>query len=142
MRPTRHETMLKIAETIGERSTCCRRKVGCVLTDEHGRVLCVAHNGVAMDQPHCTDSPCLGANLPSGVGLDLCLAIHAEQNALAFCGDTMKIATCYVTASPCITCIKSLLNTSCKTIVFKEEYPHTEAAHLWQSAGRSWIHYG
>ena len=141
-RPSRIETMLRIAEVIAERSTCCRRRVGCVLTDKNGRVLSIGHNGVAMGQPHCTDEPCRGAHLPSGTGLDRCLALHAEQNALMFCSDIMKIDTCHVTASPCMTCVKLLLNTSCRTIVFRELYPHTEALKLWTDSGRSWVHHG
>ena len=82
MRPSRGETMLKIASTIAERSTCARRKVGCVLVDINGRVLSMGHNGVAKGQVHCIDTPCPGANCPTGTGLEKCEAIHAEANAL------------------------------------------------------------
>lgn len=54
------------------------------------------------------------------------------------CKDVYSIHTCYVTASPCMTCIKLLLNTSCERIVFVEEYPHSAAKELWISAGRAW----
>lgn len=141
-RPSRDATMLKLAHIISERSTCARRKVGCVLTDDHGRVISMGHNGVAMGQPHCTDHPCPGAKCASGTGLDLCQALHAEQNALLFAPDVMKINTCYVTASCCVTCTKLLLNTTCKRIVFIEEYPHTEAGDLWTSSGREWKLFG
>lgn len=141
MRPTKEETMLRLADTLAERSTCARRKVGCVLTDKYGRVLSMGHNGVSIGQPHCIDKPCIGADKKSGEGLDLCQAIHAEQNALMFCNDVMKIESCYVTASPCITCVKMLLNTSCKFVVFREVYPHWEAQRLWTDAGRTWLHY-
>jgi deoxycytidylate deaminase len=43
-----------------------------------------------------------------------------------------------VTASPCMTCAKLLLNTSCKRIVFLEEYPHSASEGLWVSTGREW----
>ena len=137
-RPTREHTMLKLAATIAERSTCRRRKVGCVLVDEHGRLLSMGHNGVPMGQPHCLEHPCKGAELASGVGLDLCHAVHAEQNALLFCQDVMKIESCYVTTSCCVTCVKILLNTSCQEIVFLEEYPHADAKEMWVKAGRLW----
>ena len=138
-RPSRQETMLAIASTIAQRSTCCRRKVGCVLVDSDNRVLSMGHNGVPMKQPHCSEISCPGASLPSGTGLDQCFSVHAEQNALLFCSDVMKIYACYVTASPCITCIKMLLNTQCKIIYFSEEYPHAEAKKMWLLAGRSWV---
>jgi len=54
------------------------------------------------------------------------------------CRDVYSIHTAYVTASPCMTCIKLLLNTSCERIVFVEEYPHVEARRLWEGAGRLW----
>jgi hypothetical protein len=41
--------------------------------------------------------------LPSGTGLDVCEAIHAEQNALLQCKDVEQIDTAYVTAMPCMT---------------------------------------
>ena len=135
MRPTKEETCLKTALLWAERGTCARRKVGCVLVNSLGHVLATGYNGVAKSLSHCTDHPCGGANLPSGTGLDSCEAIHAEQNALLQCGDTQKIETCYVTASPCLHCIKLLMNTGCKQIVFLEEYPgHEKAKALWQSS--------
>ena len=81
---------------------------------------------------------CSGANLPSGQGLDACQAIHAEQNALLQCRDVYAIDTCYVTVSPCVTCVKLLLNTSCKRVVFSEAYAHSEAREWWLKAGRQW----
>lgn len=83
---------------------------------------------------------CPGANSPSGTNLDGCEAIHAEQNALLQCKDVHEIHTCAVTASPCITCVKLLLNTTCERIIFLEEYPHAAARELWERAGRSWEH--
>lgn len=84
---------------------------------------------------------CSGAEAPSGQSLDSCQAIHAEQNALLQCRDVYAIDTAYVTASPCVTCCKLLLNTSCKRIVFKEEYPHGQSEALWTGAGRVWEKY-
>lgn len=139
-RPPIFETMLEIARAIAKRSTCARRAVGAVLVDQHNRVLSIGHNGPAKGMPHCTDQPCEGAKYPSGTGLDLCQAIHAEQNALLFCPDIMKIDKCFVTVSPCIHCVKMLMNTSCKTIIFEEAYAHNkQAQQLWeQDPSRKW----
>lgn len=81
---------------------------------------------------------CPGAFSPSGTNLDGCYAIHAEQNALLQCRDVWEIEVCVVTASPCISCCKLLLNTGCRVIVFKEEYPHDDARSLWINSGRFW----
>jgi dCMP deaminase len=143
MRPSRDEWALGLAMVTARRSTCKRREVGCVLLNARGHVMGTGYNGVAAGQPHCNDTwrpyqACPAASAPSGTGLDGCQAIHAEQNALLQCRDPWSIDTCYVTASPCVTCIKLLLNTSCKRIVFLEEYPHGEARKWWEAAGREW----
>lgn len=155
MRPTRDQWAMGLAQLTAQRATCCRRKVGAVLLNIRGHVLATGYNGVASGMPHCNDvqlvkmstmvfgetypNACSGANAPSGQSLDACQAIHAEQNALLQCRDVYEIHTVYVTASPCITCCKLLLNTGCQRIVFVEEYPHSSAKELWVSSGREWV---
>ena len=159
MRPSRDEWALKLALLTAQRTTCCRRQAGCVLLNSRGHVLATGYNGVAAGLPHCNHvehvecatvgepepklvktfpHACAGAWSPSGTNLDACQAIHAEQNALLQCRDIYQIHTAYVTASPCVTCCKLLLNTSCERIVFVEEYPHSAAKELWEGAGRLW----
>lgn len=148
MRPSRDEWAMKLALMTAQRTTCCRRAVGCVLLNARGHVLATGYNGVAAGQPHCNEHDpffetgyphaCSGAHAPSGTNLDGCQAIHAEQNALLQCRDMYAIHTAYVTASPCMTCIKLLLNTNCERIVFVEEYPHSAAKDLWIGSGRAW----
>lgn len=159
MRPSRDEWALKLALLTAQRTTCCRRAVGCVLLNARGHVLATGYNGVAAGLPHCNHvehvecatvgepepklvktfpHACAGAWSPSGTNLDACQAIHAEQNALLQCRDIYSIHTAYVTASPCMTCVKLLLNTSCERIVFVEEYPHRDARQLWEGSGRLW----
>lgn len=157
MRPNRDEWALQLALVTARRSTCARRSVGCVLMNSRGHILSTGYNGVAAGLPHCNHTEvvvdndwhntfatevmthaCSGAMSPSGTNLDGCQAIHAEQNALLQCRDVYDIHTAYVTASPCITCCKLLLNTSCQRIVFVEEYPHSAAKDLWIASGRRW----
>jgi dCMP deaminase len=132
MRPSRDETMMTLAYAIAERSTCARRKVGAVAVSSLGRVLSMGHNGVATGEVHCTDQPCAGADLPSGTGLAECRAIHAESNMLLFCPDVMQIDTMYSTTAPCDLCVRLLLNTSCRRIVYAEEYDQA-ALDRWMS---------
>lgn len=131
---------LSLAMTTASRSTCRRRQVGCVLLNEFGHVMATGYNGPARHAPHCGEfgSTCELNNPQSGTNLDSCDAIHAEQNALLQCTDVNKIHTCYVTTSPCVTCLKMLLNTSCQRIVFINEYPHSRAKELWVAALRTW----
>ena len=168
MRITRDQWAIEMAQVTAKRSTCMRRAVGCVLLNDFGHVLSTGYNGVARGRPHCNQPEfvrrietglgfpfppvielpnnfthaCSGSKAESGTNLDACQAIHAEQNALLQCRDVYQIAVAYVTASPCITCTKLLLNTSCQRIVFVEEYPQPEARQLWVDSGRLWQKYG
>jgi len=141
-RRNRDDYFSAMSQLAATRTTCARRAVGCIIVNGLGHVLATGYNGVARGTPHCKDgTPCEGACLPSGEGLDLCKAIHAEQNALLQCSNVEDIHSVYVTASPCLTCVKLLLNTSCSRIVFSEQYPHNEAKALWEGANREWIHF-
>lgn len=132
MRPSRDEIGLRLAETWALRGTCARRQVGCVLMDVDGIELSSGYNGPASGQQHCVDHPCAGATCKPGEGLELCEAIHAEANALLKCSDVRRIHTCYATHSPCLHCVKLLLNTGCRRIVFRHPYAHDAASRgLW-----------
>lgn len=139
MRPNRDQLGLLLARAWSLRSTCARRRVGCVLMDSYGYQLSAGYNGVPSKMEHCVTVPCPGVGAASGTALDLCLAVHAEQNALTMAPDPRLVYTAYVTASPCVHCVKMLLNTSCFRIVFEDEYPHPEARRLWEGRGREWI---
>lgn len=140
LRRSRDSIYLEMAHTLAKRGTCVRRQVGCILVDADGFVLSMGYNGVAAGRPHCSQGhPCPGAHARSGERLDACQALHAEQNAILRLPDPRKVDTAYVTVSPCISCVKLLLGTSCKRVVFSEEYPHTEARTWWEESGRDWV---
>lgn len=164
-RPTKDEYFLDMAAVVATRSTCLRRAVGCVLTDWDGHVLATGYNGRPAGLAHCNEATlystapgqsfethypraCPGARSESGTDLDGCEAVHAEQNALLQCPDVRLVDTCYVTVSPCLTCVKLLMNTGCRRIVFIEPYAHDDdARELWTrelaGTGRSrrlWLH--
>lgn len=138
-RPTLEQTMLAVARVLAWRGTCPRRQVGAVITDEHGRIMSTGYNGAPPHQEHCTDRPCPGALQKSGEKLDLCEAVHAEVNAVAFCPDVTKARTIFCTVSPCGDCVKLLLVTGITRIYFSEEYPHEHARERWTRAGRLWV---
>lgn len=122
MRPTKDEYFMEMVEVVAKRSTCVRRSVGCVIVDSNDRIMSTGHNGVPPGITHCTDKPCTGAKCEPGTGLDLCWATHAEINAIMFCPDVMKIGTIYVSCVPCMQCVKAILTTSAKRVVYKEGY--------------------
>lgn len=160
------EYFLRLAELASSRATCRRRSVGCVLVDTANHVLSTGHNGVAKGLPHCNEvtetrpfksvhgrppehweessikvygHSCPGAECKPGEGLQLCEAIHAEQNALVQCHNISAIYTVYCTASPCVQCMRLILGTGTKRIVFRQEYPHAKSKELAERAGIEWI---
>lgn len=144
MRPSLDEYLMDAAILAATRTTCLRRGVGCVLASKRGHIMAVGYNGVAAGLPHCSQKDwkdevphaCEGWRMAPG--LDKCEAIHAEQNALLQCRDPWEIETAYVTLSPCKACLKLLLNTGCKRIVFLEEHIDPLPSELWRKAGRIW----
>lgn len=154
MRPNKDKIFLDIASTLALRGTCIRKQVGCVITDIHGYITSTGYNGVARGLPHCNETydqidsigrvlkfaknKCAGADHDSGQGLEICEAIHAEQNALLQCHDIQQIDTVYVTTSPCRHCMKLIMNTSAKRVVFLSEYSQS-SKDLAEKAGIQWI---
>jgi dCMP deaminase len=144
MRPAIDEYLMGIAKLAATRTTCIRRGVGCVLADERGHILSVGYNGVASGMPHCNEDTSLGhdgwghAYACQGDSKEACQAVHAEQNAMLQCKDPDKIATAYVTRSPCLTCLKLLLNAPCRRIVYEDQHSDPAPEALWRKAGRQW----
>lgn len=142
-RPSRDELGLLLAHAWALRGTCGRRRVGCVLFDAQGYQIGAGYNGPAHGVSNCSAAtPCPGFGAPSGTALDLCDAVHAEINALTRCDRPRDIYTCYVTTSPCESCVKALMNTSCERIIFSEDYvsAHVElSADRWRRLGRLWL---
>ncbi len=157
IRPSWDFLFLEIAQQMATMGTCHRRQVGCVLTDMHHNILSTGLNGPPSGWEHCRYSEehkCPGALAPSGTMLDECYATHAEQNAIDRCVDKDAIHALYCTASPCIECVKRLLQTCCERVVFLQAYPDNKAMERWTkhsmwkrtrtgmiSGHRTWEHY-
>lgn len=135
-RPSIDKYFMDMAKLVAQRSTCLRRQVGCILVNSKNQVLSTGYNGAPKGLKHCTALPCVRMEK----GLEYCRATHAEQNALLQCKDVDDVHTCYVTTSPCVTCVKMLMNTSCEKIVFLEEYnsQDTQAEYTWDGEWRKY----
>lgn len=140
-RPSTDQMFMSIAIVASTRSTCVRRRVGCVLVDSNNHILSLGYNGQPSGFDHCIDNPCGGSCNESGEGLDECEAIHAEANAIARLKEPNNVATCYVTTAPCVACTKLLLATSCNRIVYLKDYPHCNSKELWLKKDRKWDQY-
>jgi dCMP deaminase len=132
MRPDWDTYFLRIAQVVGERSTCDRAHVGCVLVVEK-RILTAGYNGSPKGQEHCDD---VGHLLVDG---HCVRTIHAETNAIiqaALHGVSTKGSTCYVTHYPCINCTKALINAGITRLVYDTAYNIDPIARdFFQAAG-------
>lgn len=121
-------------DLVAARSTCIRRAVGAIITDEDGHVLSTGYNGVPRDFDHCISVPCIGAGDRPGDNTN-CMAVHAEQNALLQCSDISSAHTMYCSCVPCFICAKMIANTNIKRIVAKETYSDTRGFDVLMDAG-------
>ncbi|WP_206458426.1 deoxycytidylate deaminase [Anaerovorax sp. IOR16] len=143
-RPSWDEYFMEMAVLTAKRSTCMRRQVGAVIVkDKH--IIATGYNGAPRGIAHCEErGGCLRQkmNVPSGERHELCMALHAEQNAIiqaATLGQSIEGATIYVTHQPCVICAKMLINAGMNRIVVKEGYPDSLAVEMLEEAGLSII---
>ncbi len=118
---------MEMSQFVSKRSTCIRRKVGAILVkDKH--ILSTGYNGAPKGLKHCSEVGCLreDLNVPSGERHELCRGLHAEQNAIiqaAVFGVSIKDSVLYCTNTPCVVCVKMLINAGVKELVFSGDYP-------------------
>ncbi len=126
-RPTWHQYFLTITRQVAERSTCTRAKVGAVIVRDRS-IVATGYNGAPAGMPHCTDVGCLiyRSETPTGDVEENCFrTIHAEINAIAQAarnGSAIRDASVYITHSPCIHCLKTLVNTGIKHVYYEKPY--------------------
>ena len=138
-RPSWDEYFCEIAAKVATRSTCLRRNVGAVIVRER-RILTTGYNGPPRGITHCDVVGCLRQEMgiPSGERLDICRALHAEQNAIiqaAFHGTRIRGGTLYCTTCPCSICAKMLINAGIARVVYCEEYRDPLAQQMLNEAG-------
>ncbi len=127
---------MRIAQAVGEGSKCLSRSIGAVLVRDKG-VISTGYNGPPRGVPHCwmrnpkyeRVCPRQLQGFKSGEGLHLCIAGHAERNAIlqaARAGIATKGATlvCHC-GIPCKDCAIEIINAGIVEVVFvmKEGVP-------------------
>jgi len=139
-RPSWDEYFMEMAVLTAKRSTCLRRNVGAVIVkDRH--IIATGYNGAPRGIMHCAErGGCTREKLgvPSGERHELCMALHAEQNAIiqaATLGQSIEGATIYVTHQPCVICAKMIINAGIRRIVVKEGYPDKLSVDILAEAG-------
>lgn len=138
-RPTWEEYFMSIARQVATRSTCLRRRVGCIIVQEK-RIVSTGYNGAPTGLPHCEEVGCLREDrgVAPGERHELCRGLHAEQNAViqaAMHGIAVRGGTLFCTHKPCVLCTKMLINAGISKVYFAAGYEDELADELAREAG-------
>ena len=125
-RPSWDRYFMNIASIVSERSNCTRRQVGAVIIKDRN-IISTGYNGTPLGVKNCFEGGCprCASDVPSRQGLDTCLCVHAEQNAIAFAarhGARTEGAALYTTLRPCFWCLKESIQAGIDRIVYVEPY--------------------
>jgi len=135
-----HEYFMSVAHLISRRATCTRGHIGAVIVRDHN-ILSTGYNGAPSGLPHCNETNCriFRSVHPDGTVEENCVnTIHAEINAIAQAakhGVSIKDADIYITASPCIHCLKVLINVGIRTIYYDKPYKIENISELLRLSG-------
>ncbi len=112
------------------RADCLGRRVGAVVVRDD-RVVSTGYNGTPIGMPNCSEGGCVrcanreGDGYPAGRGYDLCICVHAEQNAVlaaARFGQSMLGSTLYTTMRPCFGCLKESLQAGIGAVFYLHDW--------------------
>jgi dCMP deaminase len=114
-----------IAMAVRLRANCTGNRVGAVIA-LNNRLISTGYNGTPENMPNCLDGGCYRcANrdkaFQSGEAYDLCICVHAEQNAIlatACFGIAVKGSNVYTTMRPCFGCAKEMLQAKVHAIYY------------------------
>jgi dCMP deaminase len=134
-RPSLDDYFMTIALAVRRRADCVGRKVGAIIVrDRH--IVSTGYNGTPEGMPNCSEGGCRRCadrvRYPSGTGYDLCICVHAEQNALlaaARFGIAVEGSTIYTTMRPCFGCTKELLQARVHAVRYLHDWAHPDPEH-------------
>ncbi len=117
-------------------ANCWGSKVGAVIVQGSGpageRIISTGYNGTPAGFKNCLDGGCVRCEhrrtdpKAGGIGLDRCVCVHAEQNALltaARFGVSVAGSTIYSTLSPCFNCLKEAIQAGVVRFVYLSPDP-------------------
>lgn len=133
VRPDPHRYFMDIAIAVRQRADCTGNRVGAVIVQDR-RIVSTGYNGTPENMPNCSEGGCNRCShreaYPSGTGYDLCICVHAEQNALlsaARFGIAVQGSTLYSTMRPCFGCTKELLQAGVAEVYYLHDWSHPDA---------------
>lgn len=131
-RPSPDEYFMGIALAVRRRANCLGNRVGAVLVRDR-RIVSTGYNGTPVNMENCLDGGCHRCKnrdqYASGVGYDLCICVHAEQNALlaaARFGISVEGGILYSTMRPCFGCTKELLQAQIEAVFYLHDWAHPD----------------
>jgi dCMP deaminase len=129
-RPSWDDYYINIAWVVASRSSCLRRRVGALIVVEK-RIVSTGYNGTPFGVKNCDEGGCprCASNAPSGAGLEYCLCVHGEQNAIALAarqGTATETASLYATTRPCFNCLKESVQAGIREVVFDQPYDYDD----------------
>ena len=149
-RPSWNAYFMQLADVVATRSNCIRRSVGAVLVQDK-RIIATGYNGTPHGIKNCDDGGCTrcvdrdSGKLKSGEREEMCVCIHAEQNAViqaALHGVSTKGAFLYTTIPPCSQCAKILINAGIKNVLYRKDPHFTQGILLLKSANVKLVRLG
>ncbi|KAF9980810.1 Deoxycytidine monophosphate (dCMP) deaminase [Mortierella antarctica] len=139
LRPSWDSYFMYLANLAARRSNCMKRRVGCVLVRDK-RVIATGYNGTPKNLTNCNNGGCSRCNqaTPCGRGLDRCLCMHAEENALLEAGRERigSGSTIYCNTCPCLGCAIKIVQVGISQVVYSESYGMDDlTAEVFRNAG-------
>ena len=129
--PSMDHYYMGIAVAVRERANCQGTRVGALVV-KGNRIVSTGYNGTPSGMVNCLDGGCrrcAAKDYPSGSGYDLCICVHAEQNAIVLAarhGNSTSEGTLYTTLRPGFGCAKEAIPAGIREIVFAEPYEYDE----------------
>jgi dCMP deaminase len=123
------EKWIKRAYDISRNSNCARRSVGAVLVRDEVEII-AGTNGVNRRFRDCVDAGCPRCTAGGivGHGYELCICVHAEQDAISSAareGIAVEGASAFLTLRPCLTCLTLMVNAGLVRVHFCEDWTYT-----------------
>ena len=128
-RVDKRDYYLGIASQVAARSTCLRRQYGAVIVKDD-EVISTGYNGAPRGEANCCDvGSCWRQqnNVPHGERYEMCVAVHAEMNAIIsasrrdMIGSTMYLVGMEdgkpIPAEPCLICARLIKNAGIVEVV-------------------------
>lgn len=130
---------MKRAFKESDKSKCPRTRVGCILVKENN-IIVSAHNSELLGLDRCLKNGCIrvNKNVLSGLNMEICRGIHAEQKLIIKCalnGINPSGGIIYLTHSPFYTCAKMLLEIGIVQLYYAIDYPDIGFKNLFDEMG-------